>query len=302
MAAEFENNDIQNDLLADIDNTVDKGSTNIDNDSTTKGILEIKATNDIDPDLLKMIDVFNLPNVNASLKGSSQYKYMNYTSDYDLISFVERKTPVGELFIALQKVLQKIEQHTDMYFIELKYLTANDLKERLHPGDVFGIALMERHYSQLKFIKIDTVIRVKERFYELTCIYSFKEEIKTSTNEVIKQLNEDIEEYKKEGNYFKILKRLFSIAVMNNNIGAADYFIKIFNSELGKLYEIYCNLKAIELLHKYYTDSTTIDKINKNLKLIDDKFSLKGIAKHIGQYFKKINSAAKKLYENRNKI
>lgn len=192
--------------------------------------------------------------------------------------------------------MQDIEQDPDMYFIELKYQTVDDKKERLHPGDPFGLATMERNYSNLKFIKVDTVARIRSKFYEITCIYSFKDVIKTSINDILNQLNDDAKEYVKEGNYYKVLKRYFSAAVINNNIGMVDFYVKVFNSDLGKLYQIYCNLKAIELLHTYYKDSSTVEKIDSNLKDIDEKISLTNLNMYIHKYFTTINTAAKKIY------
>ena len=107
--------------------------------------LEIKTDEDFDKELLKLLDVFNLPGIDTRLKGSAQYKYLNYKSDYDLISQIRRTTPASELFLGLQKVLQKIELNNDMYFIELKYHMNDNHKIRLHPGDIFGMADLDRH-------------------------------------------------------------------------------------------------------------------------------------------------------------
>ncbi len=52
-------------------------------------------------------------------------------------------------------------------------------------------------------------------------------------------IKEDIKELMKEGRYYKVLKRMFSL---NPNIKYIDFF----NSPIGKLYSITENLKLLE--------------------------------------------------------
>ena len=68
---------------------------------------------------------------------------------------------------------------------------------------------------------------------------------------------------------------MFSIYVLYKNMGQAEFLIKVFNSDLGKIYEKVCNLEAIEIIHTYYKDKDTIEKIKKCLKLLREKFDLK---------------------------
>jgi hypothetical protein len=147
-----------------------------------------------------------------------------------------------------------------MYLTELKYQTKSDLKIRMYPGDIISQQGLERYYDQIKFIKIDTVARIKNKFYVITCIYHFKDVITQTLQDITKQLEDDIIELKQEHKYYKVLKRLFSMSVLNNNIGMVNYLMRVFNSELGKQYEKLCNLQAIELLQKFYTDEATKEK------------------------------------------
>jgi hypothetical protein len=101
-----------------------------------------------------------------------------YKSDYDLFATVKMTTPLTDFFIGLSSVLQNINQNPDMYLIELKYQTKSDLKIRMYPGDIISQEGLERYYDQIKFIKIDTVARIKNKFYEISCIYLFKKAIR----------------------------------------------------------------------------------------------------------------------------
>jgi hypothetical protein len=136
---------------------------------------------------------------------------LNYKSDFDLSARIDLDTKANDLYLSLQQVLINIEKEPDLYFIELKYETKNELKIRLHPGDVYGLKTLERHYSDLSFIKIDCVMRLQNKFYEITCIYKF-EDIKPEDNskeETIKRLEGDIKELMSEGKYYKVLKEYF---------------------------------------------------------------------------------------------
>ena len=96
-----------------------------------------------------------------------------------------------------------------------------------------------------------------------------------SRDKVIKDLKDDISKHRQEGNYYKVLKRMFSLYVMDKNMEQVEFLISIFNSELGGLYEKICNLKAIELVHEFYPDEKTKERINKNVFLLNEQFNLK---------------------------
>jgi hypothetical protein len=152
---------------------------------------------------------------------------------------------------------------------------------------------LEKDYDQLEFAKIDLVICLNNKFYEASCIYRFSDK-PVEKQEILNDLQEDANKYEKEGNYYKVLKRLFSIAVLENNQNKIHYLTQVFNSPSGKLYEKISNLKALALLHENYKDKATLRKINQNLKLLNETFRITSIQKHIKRYLKELNFEAKK--------
>ena len=74
--------------------------------------------------------------------------------------------------------------------------------------------------------------------------------------------------------------------------------IKVFNSDLGKIYERICNLEAVEIVNTYYKDKDTIERTQKCLKRMGEKFDLKHIAKQIDKYSNELNDEAKTIYDN----
>ena len=71
---------------------------------------------------------------------------------------------------------------------------------------------------------------------------------------------------------------------------------KNFNNPLN-LYEKISNLQAIELLYQYYKDDRIVEKIEKNLKLLNEDLNIKRIHKKMHDYLKLSNKEAKKIYE-----
>ena len=90
-----------------------------------------------------------------------------------------------------------------------------------------------------------------------------------SLDKLVKALKEYIQKHQKEGEYYKCLKRMFSICVIYKNMSQKEYLVEIFNSELGKIYETICILEAVELVHENYTDERAIQKIEKCSNLLN---------------------------------
>lgn len=260
-------------------------------------ILDIKDIGAYDNDVVKFLRFFEFPNHSINFEGSSRYKTLRYKSDYDLILFIKNTTPANEVFNNLRKVLEKIEKESDTYFIELKMQTKDDKKFRFYHGDVFSISDFEQHYNDnLAFFKIDMVIRIKDKFYETSGTYRLVPVAGMTLEKVVTDLKDNIKKHIKEGNYYKCLKRMFSIYIMFKNMTQVEFLIKIFNTDMGKLYEVICILQAVELVYEHYSDERTVEKLEKCMKLLDIPFNIKEISKIVEQYKKDLNKHAKTIY------
>lgn len=261
-------------------------------------ILSHRELEEFDRDAQKYISYFELPGMQLKIKGSSVYKNLLYRSDYDILISVKIGRPAAEVFNHLRSSLEKIEKDTNTFFIELKLQTKDDQKIRFYHKDVFSFSDFEKYYAQLKFFKVDIVICVKDMLWEASAVYSMMPESEIKFDDLVKDIKKDMEEYRAEGQYYKVLKRVFSLNVLYQNIADAEFLIRIFNSKLGKLYERICNMKAIELLYTYYsTDSKALEKIDKNLKLIHEPDDIKTLHKNIDKYYRSLNRDAKKIYD-----
>ena len=126
-------------------------------------------------------------------------------------------------------------------------------------------------------------------FKDISIIYNFNN-IKEDTPTKIERLKADYNELVKEGDFYKSLKRLFSIYKIKKEYPKLKQLTNI-----GKLYESNSNLKTIQLLKTMYHDIQTKKRIDINLKFlkIDPKENLNGLIKANDIF---LNENAKKIH------
>jgi hypothetical protein len=144
-----------------------------------------------------------------------------------------------------------------MYFIELKIQYNDDSKTKIH--DVSK--LRKSMFKDIKYVKIDYVLWMDYHFKEVSIMYIFRR-----TKYSVDDIQADYDELIKEGNYYKALKRLFSISRMTKDKKQGVKLSHFFNST--KLYSINSNLKAIQLMKQSYDTKDVQKKIEINLKLL----------------------------------
>jgi len=103
--------------------------------------------------------------------------------------------------------------------------------------------------------KMDVVALIqKARFTDFSVIYEFRHKDKVlnpETYDIRESLRESIVAYKTEGNYFKMLKRIFALARFENDLETVKELTPILNSDLGRLYHIVSDIRTLtELLER----------------------------------------------------
>jgi hypothetical protein len=100
--------------------------------------------------------------------------------------------------------------------------------------------------------KLDVVALIQGRYTELSIVYEFHNGDETLNPDDIdpeRSLKDSILLLKSEGNLFKVIKRKFALAKLKNNLPQVEKYNAILNSELGKLYVVYSDVKTLaELL------------------------------------------------------
>jgi hypothetical protein len=97
--------------------------------------------------------------------------------------------------------------------------------------------------------KLDVIGLVqKTRFTDFSVIYEFKHRGRVINPEPInikQSLEENILAYLSEGNYYKVLKRVFALAKYENDTKTAEMLTPILNSDLGRLYHVVSDIGTL---------------------------------------------------------
>ena len=115
---------------------------------------------------------------------------------------------------------------------------------------------LEEAIQSPSITKLDITAYVKpERFVELSIIYVFKRNGKTlnedpSENSVTKSLRESILTLDHDKSYFKMAKRIYSLAGVVGNTKAQRKLAGLFNSDVGRLYSIVSDLDTLSNLYE----------------------------------------------------
>lgn len=207
----------------------------------------------IPQDLYSFIKLIQYDKYPIKLLGSAGTASQQYYSDYDLFSSIKSSPKsCSKVYNTIKEILDKTDQQPDMYFIEYKLQTKDGKKIRyLQDMEEFC-----QSFKDIEFIKLDYVIRIDNRFMELSIIYSFA----SGKTDFIKSVKADIDELYREGKYYKVLKRLFSLLSKRPKSIERDnklvLLTKFFNSDIGRLYRDASNIKAIKLLIDSYNEDT----------------------------------------------
>ena len=110
--------------------------------------------------------------------------------------------------------------------------------------------------------KLDVIAVIQQRYTEISVIYEFKNGSKSlnpSKEDVEKSLKNSIALYEAEGNKFKAIKRKFSLAKLKNNKANLKRYSNIINSEAGKIYIVYSDVKTLaEALESHTLPSSAL--------------------------------------------
>jgi hypothetical protein len=221
--------------------------------------MNILEKRNINSDTYDYIKSLQFKNNHIDLLGSGGLASQEYTSDIDLFSLIESRETRQSVNKTIKNILQNTLKNENMYLIEIKIQYKDDTKEKFYNINDFKL---DKPLIKVDFIKIDYVIFIDNIFKELSIIYSFNNVV--DVKQIQKKLVDDIKELYKDGNYYKVVKRLFSLyKIEQKNIPLLVIMTKFFNSNIGKLYQRVSQLKAIKLLKEHHND----DVINKKVDI-----------------------------------
>lgn len=259
-------------------------------------ITEKKNISELDDNMKNIINLLGFKYDKIKIIGSSVLKSIKYFNDYDLAVDINYNYSNKEIYDEIKGILRNIFDNPNLYFIELKIQTINNKKYRWFVGDTIKYDDFVNKLKDVKFIKLDLIIYKDYEFIPISVNYIFKKDI--DKNKIIEDLYDDINKLKKEKKYFKILKRVFSISKINNNVNNLLYLAKVFNSELGKKYKIISVIDTILDLLKHYKKESLV---KKKIEIVLDNYKLPHNLSMLEKYKTKldneINTEGLKIYK-----
>jgi len=191
----------------------------------------------------QIITVMNILQFNSNpiqLVGTGGLKSQLYPADYDFMSKIIKKLSVEKSYIEFQNILNDIQKQSNLFFIEFKFQMKNGDKFKILDIGKFNKDTFNKYFkpNNIQYCKIDLILNLSGHFKEVSCIYFFSDELfdaKTYTQALLK----DAKDYYDDGKYYKSLKRLM-IASKTESPPDRNLIVaisKLFNSEVGKLYQ-----------------------------------------------------------------
>ena len=264
--------------------------------------VEKKENINLNPDVRQLMNDLKYNDYPIFLVGSSSFKSNLYTSDYDFLSPVlKSKNTYADILKILKKVINEKN-----HFIEFKLQTKKGEKLKYYNINEFNEKEFKKYYSNVDFMKIDLVSLLENDYKEASSIYKVVSKVPADPiifKDIKDNLLSDIKKYRKEGKYYKSLKRLFSYILTKytneQNLSIEDKktinkLLSIFNGKLGAKYELLNNVNALLLLLNSTGDNLLIKNIKDRLKFMVDSSNIENIIKKMDSLENNINEQAKK--------
>jgi len=237
-----------------------------------------------------LLTKLQLGTVRPIMIGSAGLASQLYVGDIDLLTFILGRKENKFINKEIKDIISNIERDDDMYFMEFKIQYKNGKKIKFYPDEIDKIEIPTKNFDDIEYLKIDLIYYIDSRFREVSINYWFKE-----IKDMVERMKEDILELRDEGRYYKVVKRLFSIAKSINDIPKGLILSKFLNKAIGHDYMYLNNLKAIRDVLMAYDDNITRDKARINLKNMDIMANYDHVEKLIDKYQEKVDNSALKF-------
>jgi hypothetical protein len=247
-----------------------------------------------DGDLLPFFRAVSFNGKKPTVIGSFSLESQRNAGDIDLDNYIEGKIDHNFTEKEILKIVKNIDDNPNMFFIELKIQYKNGKKIKFGADQIDDIKIPTENFSNVEYMKIDTIIYYDGHFKEM----SINIWLNPKVHDVVKEIQKDINDLLKEKNYYKVVKRLFSIAKVENDKPRGKLISEFLNNYIGGEYKQLSNLKSIKLLLENYDDPLIRQKIRANL--INDRIIPKVdvVYRLIPKIQKKVNLEGKKFLDN----
>jgi hypothetical protein len=258
----------------------------------------------IDSGITNVFHFLELKSNHNFLIGSKTIRNMLYSNDYDLNSNIQihdTKSVLKSLYKEFLDIFNTAYKNPEYYILDFKCGVHNgeairwsyaDIKKGSKNGMSFEECLL---MDDDNLIKLDLCyVKNGVEFTDINCIYNLYivndkkqyEKEKDNNNKEIKQrLKDDIKQLEKDGQYYKALKRYFSLSIVSGKVD--KMILKTMNSDFGMYYKFisFLNLCLEMLTQKFKPIELSL--IRSNLESIK-QFGSSITAINIDEYLDKL--------------
>ena len=238
-----------------------------------------KPLSAIDNNIVNVFHLISFHRDKPIILGSNQYKNLRYPADYDLFEVIHegqnKEKFITECIKIFQQIIHNIMDERDLYFIDFKTEDRLHNKIRWKPKNILFLNGHIKSKISLHdviadatnhLIKIDVIYYHNGLFIEFSNIFCITSgDKKKDIIDELQSIADDVTELVSEGNYFKALKRLYSIAQIKKNKECIKILFDIFNTDLGKLSQIISYINSIVLVLERYSDKETLERAHDSI-------------------------------------
>ena len=223
-----------------------------------------QETQYIDSNIERVFHFLELRGSHNFLIGSNKIRNILYANDYDLNSEIgvnDSETVLTKIYKDFLNIFHKAHQSPDYYIIDFKCGTYNDepirwsyddMKRGLVQRGVHTITFEECLLMDDNTIKLDLCYLYNDIFTDINCLYNLflvhnkaklSEKKAEAEKKVAGTLRKEIKELEHEGEYFKALKRYFSLGIIHGRFD--EDILDLLNSDYGRMYKVVNFLKLV---------------------------------------------------------
>jgi hypothetical protein len=197
--------------------------------------------------------------------GSASLRSIQFVGDYDANDTIYGSPE--EVAKGLQGVVRRLQKIPDVIIGDIKCGGTMEDPLRWTPAQIIagknGHTSLSEAVAHEAMRKIDAVGLVGGRYVELSVVYLFPNEV-VSDKTLAGILQKEIKNQLNEKNYWKALKRYFSLQRLEDK-AKAEAMVPIFNGDLGRLYSVITDIATLLYLLENKQGST-----KKMREVIDD--------------------------------
>lgn len=270
----------------------------------------------LDSNITDVFHFLELKGEHNYIIGSCRIRNILYANDYDLNSrFNTTESRLTQMYKEFKQMHEKAMNNPDYYILDFKCGMVDDEPIRWKYKDVMkGTILFQnklytfeeclQHPNNL--IKLDICFLQHDIFTDINCVYKFHivknvKDLNRSKNEerskTKKEMLEEIKVLTAEGEYYKVMKKYFSLSKMTGEID--ESLMNIINSDYGMFYKFISFMKLVEAMINQTFKPVSVELIVDNLEYIKE-FASHITTLNIDKYLIELIALIK--YRNKKKI